>query len=569
MQAPAAHQQVLRLERELAAIVVPELVASLRRGGGPAIRAVTVCVELSSTGHNAELSRCGAVGAAVALLGSSARADAAAASPACQLLTRLCSQCPPNASAAVAAGCLPPLARLCGGGDAAVAFEAYAALLAVVLAEGPLAAIAQAEAAAEAGALDAAARLVARPRGGAGDRCLVPALQLLALATTLSVPLADRVAASGALSGAVALLRAPDSGLARAALNCVHNATWTSAAARRAVALEPAAAPALIEWLMAAPAGGGPLPNQPYFAAAALGAIAEATMGRARAGAAPNAVASDVRRAGGVTRMVELLRDVLGGALPDDGRFPRKLWVVSALSVLLVLDADARPAALAAGAVPLLARVVAGVGASAIAGASTLDGDGRLLNALDALKTLGDVPQGGRAALAAQPGLAATVARILNAGLDGWLQAAPAERREGAMARAACLLAAMLQTGDEVGTTAASEVASAGGARSLVRLGAVLGAGAAARHHWPTPNTASHRHDHACHAQACDSAFPHRSPQVRWRGPRVCCGGSAVAAGGGAGRLWQTVAERVAVRRARPRRSSGSSAFGIPRRVGH
>jgi hypothetical protein len=199
-----------------------------------------------------------------------------------------------------------------------------------------------------------------------------------------------------------------------------------------------------------------------------LGEMAKVTVGRARAGAPLNAVAADVRLAGGVPRMVELLRAALDGALPSEGnRFARKLWIVEALSAFLVLDEEARPAALAAGAAPLLARIVSGVSP----GLRNPNADGRLMSALSALAMLGAVPQRGRAALAAQPGLAGTAARILGAGLDGWLQAAPANRRDVVMSGAASVLGAMLQSRDAVGTAAASEVAAAGGALSLVRFG--------------------------------------------------------------------------------------------------
>jgi hypothetical protein len=456
----------------MAASGAPALVAALRGGGAAAARAVRECKALSITSSGrAELSRCGAVAATVGLLGRSTSSDAVVLRPACQLLALLCSQCPPNAAAAVAAGCMPALARVCDGEDPLLALEAYAALLAVFLAEGPLVAATHSEAAAAAGVADAAARLVARPRGGAGDICLGEALSVLTFVTGSNEPAAERAAeraaASGALSGAIPLLLSPDEYLSRSALMLVVRTTELSAAAARAVALDPAAAPALIEVLMAAPDVDGAFANAPCFAASVLGRMAQKTMGRASTDAAPNAVMSDVRRAGGVPRMVELLRAVLdGGALPEGYRFACRMMIVQALSAVVVLDVEARPAALAAGAAPLLARVVSGVSA----GPRGLDGDVRELNALDALAVLGDVPRVGRAALAAQPGLAATVALILNAGLVGWLRPTTPNGRDSVLGGAAALLGALLKCGDALGTAAASEVAAAGGALSLVRF---------------------------------------------------------------------------------------------------
>jgi hypothetical protein len=468
----------------MAASGAPALVAALREGGAAAARALTACIALcGASAGRADLSRCGAVAATVSLVGSSS--DAAVSTTACQLLAQLCAYCAPNAAAAVAVGCLPTLTRLLDGEDRVAALEAYTALMAVVVADGPLGVTVKAHvaAAAAAGVADAAARLVARPRGGggAGDPCLVPALQLLLVLTSCSEPVAERVAASGALSGAVALLRCPDEGLAQAAL-AFANTAMLSAAASRALALDADAAPALIEVLMAAPAVGGALPDSPYYAASVLGGMAKVTMGRARADAAPNAVAAEVRRAGGVPRIVELLRATVAGALPEDVRFARRAWVVPAFCALVIMDLEARPAALAAGAVPLLARVVADVSAGGDSRPPErgLDSDRRVLNALDALAVLSEVPQGGRAALAAQPGLAGTAVRILGAGVDGWLQPAPnqldATHRDSVLAGAAGLLRVMLQRGDALGTAAASEVAAAGGAPYLVRL-CVLGGG--------------------------------------------------------------------------------------------
>jgi hypothetical protein len=494
----------------MAASGAPALVAELLGGGDAAVHAIEACIALCDAGSagRAELSRCGAVGAAVGLLGRSSDADVLR--PSCQLLSQLCSQCPRNAAAAVAAGCMPALARLLDSEDRLAALEAYGALTAVVMADGQLgtpakvqAAAARVHAAAAAGAVDAAARLVARHGSGGGgesDVCLVLALPVIGAAVHCSGAVAERVAASGALSGAVALLRSADADLLRATLMFVHSAVETSpaadvasaalaflhhaaalsAAAQRAVALDPAAAPALIEVLMAGPAGGGALSNSPYHAASVLGGMAKATLGRARAHGAPNAVAADVRRAGGVPRMVELLRATVVGVLPEGFWCSRRIWVVHALCALVIMDLEARPAALAAGAVPLLARVVSDVSARGDARPPEcgLDGDRRLLNALDALAALGEVPQGGRAALAAQPGLAATATRILGAGLDGWLQPAHAECRDNVMGGAAGLLGAMLKSGDALGTAAASEVATAGGAPYLVRCGwAALRAG--------------------------------------------------------------------------------------------
>jgi hypothetical protein len=457
----------------MAARGAPALVAELCGGGAAAARALEACKALCVTSEGrAELSRCGAIDATVGLLGSSDDAENVLL-PACQLLNELCFECPPNAAAAIAAGCLPALARVCNDEEQPVhvALEAYKAVLAAVIddmQEGLLAAGAHLEAAAAAGVVDAAARLVARPRGGPGDACLAEALSVLVLATGRSAPVADRVAASGALSGAVALLRSSDDGLSLPAIVLVHRTTELSPAAARAVGLDPAAAPALVEVLKAPPAGGGALPDSPYFAASVLGRMAQQTMGRARVAGAPNAVAADVRRAGGVPRMVELLRAVLGGgAMPEATRNACRVLIVHALSGFLVLDAESRPAALAAGAAPLFARVLAGVGA----GPRGLDGDHRELGALHALAALGDVPRVGRAALAAQPGLAATAARILGAVQAGWLQPVPPGASDSAVGGAAALLGAMIQSGDALGITAARETAAAGGALFLVRLG--------------------------------------------------------------------------------------------------
>jgi hypothetical protein len=177
----ACHQpQQTRSERAMAASGAPALVAALRDGGAAAALAARQCQALCITSSGrAALSRCGAVAATVGLIDSTSSGDADVSRPACHLLNQLCSECPPNAAAALAAGCMRSLARLCGGEDPLAALEAYAALLAVVTAEGLHAASAHFKAAAAAGAADAAARLVARPRGGAGDVCLGEALSVL------------------------------------------------------------------------------------------------------------------------------------------------------------------------------------------------------------------------------------------------------------------------------------------------------------------------------------------------------------------------------------------------------
>jgi hypothetical protein len=117
----------------MAASGAPALVAALRDGGAAAARAARQCQALCITSSGrAELSAAGAVAATVGLVSSSS-SDSAVSTTACQLLNQLCSECPPNAAAAIAAGCLPALARLLDGEDRLAALEAYCALTKVLM----------------------------------------------------------------------------------------------------------------------------------------------------------------------------------------------------------------------------------------------------------------------------------------------------------------------------------------------------------------------------------------------------------------------------------------------------
>jgi hypothetical protein len=317
---------------------------------------------------------------------------------------------------------------------------------------------AHAAAAAAAGAFDAAARFLARHPGAGGVAGLQSALKALRIAAFGSDGLADRIAASGALPAAVALLRSPDAEVAHEALKAVQFITGPSHSRSRALALDPAAAPALVGVVVAAPALDHS--DAPYVAAGVLGYMAEATAGHFRPGAAPTAVASEVRRAGGIPRLVALLRAAQARAVPEPRRSEWTCAVLCLLAPCLNTDGAACPAALAAGAVPPIAGVYIDASAG-VPGGGAVASD-LLTCASRCLAALSRAPQGGRAAVAAQPGLAAAAARVL--GLNS--------PRVAAGATAAVIILSMLEGYDEAGAAAAREVAGAGGAPLLVRFAA-------------------------------------------------------------------------------------------------
>jgi hypothetical protein len=443
-----------------AASLLPELVAAVRgtsvRAADAALKALGTLLELERDGPGArlvatELARLGALDAAASLISNSS--DVEVTRHACSLLSQLCIRHPANAAAAAAAGCLPVLARLVDDDREEIGSFAVLAVWGIVYTvQGEHGTSAHAEAAAAAGAFDAVARFLARHAGAGRVQGVVSALQTLRAGAFDNEERADRIAASGALSAAAALLRSPDAAVAQEALKAIQIITGPSHSRARALALDPAAAPALVGVLMAAPARARY--DAPYVAAGVLGYMAEATVGRWRPGGAPNAVASEVRRAGGIPRLVALLRAALAGAMVEG-----TCAVLCCLAPCLVTDEAACPAALAAGAVPPIAGVFIDASAGPRRGAALAP---ELLElASRCLVALARAPHG-RAALAAQPGLAAAAARVL--------ALHPTSVVPGATATT--IIATMLEGYDEAGAAAAEEVARAGGAPSLVRFSA-------------------------------------------------------------------------------------------------
>jgi hypothetical protein len=448
---------------------LPQLVSALQGGGQQAIAAASVCVTRCQEMYDrlpavealvAELTRLGALGPAVRLLAAADRGgDADDLFWSCWLVGHLCEGQPANAAAAVAAGCLPVLARLCDSPDDGVADNAMPALMHIAQAPG--------------GRAHAAARLVARRRGtgGQGMQCALRMLRA-AIGKTGSGT-SDRVAAvPGALAAVVEALEFPDDDVAEPAMDVLRLATGESAAAQRAVALDPAAVPALVRALMAAPAGGldHAAAASPYLAADVLGLLAGAATGRFRPGAAhADAVTAEVRRAGGVRRTVELVRAAQADAAPAALRPSYQLcqaYAVRALATFLLADAAARPEALAAGALPAAAGAL--TGAFGPRGGACSEAPAK--EALICLLLLAPAKPGGRAALAAAPGLAAAAVRMIGASLADGVKPGDARYHDRVVSGAAALLFTMLAAYDQAGAAAAKEVARAGGAPLLVRL---------------------------------------------------------------------------------------------------
>jgi hypothetical protein len=373
----------------------------------------------SSRATAAEAAACGAVPLlAVSLIRGGG--DAAVVAPAVSLLDALCSctGSAANIQAAVAAGCLPPLVAQCESPDALVAMASANVLCKIVSAGAPLAAAAAAAGAAPAlaGLLRSGAALGRGVHGAFGVRCALPALA----AVTSHDEAVGHLAASGALGRMAAWLRQPDT-TDVAAFACDF-LIGSSDARLRALAADPAVVPALVAVMTAdAPAATRDVAvGAQILALAMLGRMAAETAGALNwwEGAPPHAIPAALRRAGGVPKMVALLRASLdaiaadGAAAAGGDAHHRRLaaFAMTAVASLAGADPASCAEALAGGALPVLARAAA-LAPAARAGAPP---DGVVLHLLErSMSALcavvyGGGPHAARAA-AEQPGLAASL----------------------------------------------------------------------------------------------------------------------------------------------------------------
>jgi hypothetical protein len=412
------------------------------------------CPAATRRAHQDYLVRLGALEVAVRRLGAGGRGGGAAAT----LVGSLVKDRPQDvAVAAVAAGALPALLALLGEADDPTAAAAVAALFALVERGDAIAA-----AAVDEGAVCALGELLGRAGLSTAPASLRLALRALNwLARTAAG--AKRLVTDGALPHVVGLLRSPVGGVAGDAITCLEGASAASSwgAVADELLADATAAPAIAALVLARD---GDTPFRAANAIAMTMTWALEYSGCPEAARRAGGLAAAARRAGAVPRLLELYR----AALEDEQRRSCAANMMCALAFVCHLDVAAAREAFGAGAWREACRIVLEEDARA----DRADGELVALS-LSLLADLIPHCRGGapRSAAAAEPGLAAAVARALGRAAAR----EPPSTRAASLAQAARMASkavAVLEEaleGSDDGAHRAAEFIHAGGVGHLVR----------------------------------------------------------------------------------------------------
>jgi hypothetical protein len=445
--------------------VVPALAVAIcsRHADGAVVEAAMVaaanllagCPAAAKAEQQASLLRLGALEAAVQRVSAGGRVGRAAA-----FLVGALAEGPSEAvaRAAVAAGALPRLLALTGDADDAAAGEAVRALgylIGRTRARWPIVA-----AAVDAGAVRAFSQLL---RAGMSDGLIGAVLRLMA-AMAKTPAGAERLVADDVRPHVVRLLRSPAVGVADAAVGCLAAAVDSPSSGALAVALaaDATAAPAVAA-LLRRQDGTAPFDAACVLFMTLTGVLASGGPEASRR-AADIAVA--VRRAGGVPRLVELLRAPLEG----EQRRPSAANAMGALAFVCRLDAAAAREAFGAGAWSEACRFVVEQGPCGDHADTAQLEVGLTLLAQLAPHLRNAAP---RPAAACEPGLVTALAQVLGRAAPR-LQlgtVGPSGNDALAAGHTATVLEAALEGAD--GAQRAAEFVHAGGAAHLVRAGSV------------------------------------------------------------------------------------------------